>query len=113
MVQFSSFADSLEPDRLNGRVAPFGNLGILACSNSPKLIAANHVLLRLLVPRHPPYALIVLFIKLFETLKSNSNLFYNNYSFVNQLLSTFRTYQWRIWDSNPRHPPCKGDALPN
>jgi hypothetical protein len=29
----------------------------LVCS-SPKLIAAYHVLLRLLVPRHPPYALI-------------------------------------------------------
>ena len=26
-------------------------------SGSPKLIAANHVLLRLLAPRHPPYAL--------------------------------------------------------
>lgn len=29
----------------------------LVCS-SPKLIAAYHVLLRLLLPRHPPYALI-------------------------------------------------------
>jgi hypothetical protein len=26
-------------------------------SGSPKLFAANHVLLRLLAPRHPPYAL--------------------------------------------------------
>ena len=28
--------------------------------SSPRLIAVNHVLLRLLMPRHPPYALIIL-----------------------------------------------------
>ena len=31
--------------------------GSQAASASPTLIAGNHVLLRLLVPRHPPYAL--------------------------------------------------------
>ena len=39
-------------------VPPFGNLRFISdiCS-LPQLIAACHVLLRLLVPRHPPYAL--------------------------------------------------------
>ena len=39
-------------------VPPFGNLRFITdiCS-LPQLIAACHVLLRLLVPRHPPYAL--------------------------------------------------------
>src|SRR4051794_21796811 len=32
-------------------------------STSPELIAAAHVLLRLLAPRHPPYALILLIVK--------------------------------------------------
>ena len=39
------------------RVSPFGNLRVDACSSSPKLIAAYHVLHRLLTPRHPPFAL--------------------------------------------------------
>jgi hypothetical protein len=39
-------------------------------SGSPELIAANHVLHRLLAPRHPPYALISLTInQKFKTLK--------------------------------------------
>ena len=39
-------------------VPPFGNLRFISdiCS-SPRLFAACHVLLRLPVPRHPPYAL--------------------------------------------------------
>ena len=32
--------------------------GLMLVCSYPKLIAAYHVLLRLLVPRHPPYALI-------------------------------------------------------
>ena len=39
------------------RVAPFGNPRIAGCFASPWLIADCYVLLRLLVPRHPPYAL--------------------------------------------------------
>ena len=31
--------------------------GLKVASTYPTLIAGNHVLLRLLVPRHPPYAL--------------------------------------------------------
>jgi hypothetical protein len=38
-------------------VAPFGNLRIFVLINSPKLIAAYRVLLRLLMPRHPSAAL--------------------------------------------------------
>ena len=39
------------------RVAPFGNPGFGVVCTYPRLIAAYHVLHRLLVPRHPPYAL--------------------------------------------------------
>ena len=38
-------------------VPPFGHLRINALTNSPKLIAGVHVLLRLLMPRHPSAAL--------------------------------------------------------
>ena len=36
-------------------------------SNSPKLIAAYHVFLRLLAPRHPPFALNSLTTKIADT----------------------------------------------
>src|SRR5947208_15251846 len=39
------------------RVSPFGHLRIDACFDSPKLFAVNHVLHRLLTPRHSPCAL--------------------------------------------------------
>ena len=39
-------------------VAPFGNLWISPTCGSPQLIAAWHVLLRLMEPRHPPCALV-------------------------------------------------------
>ncbi len=38
-------------------VSPFGDPRVKACSGSPGLIAAIHVLHRLLLPRHPPCAL--------------------------------------------------------
>src|ERR1041384_2050773 len=38
-------------------VAPFGNPRISVCFDYPWLIADFYVLHRLLVPRHPPYAL--------------------------------------------------------
>src|SRR5438876_752024 len=44
-------------DLAAGRVAPFGDPGITACLQLPRLIAAYHVLRRLPVPRHPPCAL--------------------------------------------------------
>ena len=34
--------------------------GSMLAYSSPRLLAVNHVLLRLLMPRHPPYALIIL-----------------------------------------------------
>jgi len=40
-----------------GRVVPFGDPRIAACYGFPWLIAAYHVLHRLLAPRHSPYAL--------------------------------------------------------
>ena len=43
--------------------------GSLDICSSPQLFAAYHVLLRLLVPRHPPYALIsLIFLKWFSLL---------------------------------------------
>ena len=60
--------DSTQADRvLLCRVSPFGNPWIitLMCS-SPRLIAACHVLLRLLMPRHSPCALYSLTYHLFS-----------------------------------------------
>ena len=49
---------SMQVDRvLLCRVAPFGNLRIIAYVQLPQLIAACRVLLRLLMPRHSPCAL--------------------------------------------------------
>ena len=46
-----------------GKVTPFGNLRVVKrICRSPKLIAAYHVLHRLLAPRHPPCALTSLFL---------------------------------------------------
>ena len=42
------------------RVSPFGNLWINACLRSPQLFAADRVLLRRMVPGHPPCALVSL-----------------------------------------------------
>ena len=53
----------------------------------PRLIAANHVLLRLAAPRHPPWTLIHLTISFFQSLRS--------YHVKNQ------KFNWRQGDSNP------------
>lgn len=42
--------------------------GSMLAYSSPRLFAVNHVLLRLLMPRHPPYALIILTCSLSNTL---------------------------------------------
>ena len=42
-------------------VSPFRHLGSMDICSSPKLFAAYHVFHRLLVPRHPPYALSLLY----------------------------------------------------
>src|SRR5262249_34797079 len=53
-----------------------------ACG-SPRLIAACHVLHRLLAPRHPPYALSSLIIKLTQTVElSEAGLKPGTYNFV-------------------------------
>src|SRR5437588_12919918 len=59
MFQFPGFASPLREmiGLAADRVAPFGNPGITACLQLPRLIAAYHVLRRLPVPRHPPCAL--------------------------------------------------------
>jgi hypothetical protein len=63
-----------QTDCLRSRVAPFRNPGINIRFNSSGLIAVNHVFLRLLMPRHPPYALSSLTFQFFITLRTNSNL---------------------------------------
>ena len=61
MFQFSRFASItfiVIDDRLNGRVAPFGDLRIKGCLKPTRSLSQTcYVLLRLLEPRHPPYAL--------------------------------------------------------
>ena len=61
-------------------------LGSKPACGSPRLIAACHVLLRLLAPRHPPYALSSLIIKLTQSVFRFHQL--------QQNLSTFRFTQF-------------------
>jgi hypothetical protein len=64
MFQFSAFAlpDYVfiwqSPDITPEGLPHWEILGSKLVCSSPRLIAAYHVLHRLLVPRHPPYALI-------------------------------------------------------
>ena len=63
MFHFSQFAliayefSNEYHDMTRGGLPHSDIAGSQAASASPTLIAGNHVLLRLLVPRHPPYAL--------------------------------------------------------
>ena len=55
---FASIAFTAIDDRLSGQVAPFGHFRIKGCLTPPRNLSQScHVLLRLLEPRHPPYAL--------------------------------------------------------
>ena len=63
-------------------VPPFGNLRFITdiCS-LPQLIAACHVLRRLLVPRHPPYALLNLTVNSSKIIvKTLSENFFSGFS---------------------------------
>jgi hypothetical protein len=73
-------------------------------SGSPKLIAAYHVLHRLLAPRHPLHALSSLIINqkitTYTIVKEHSN-------------STLILHYWWRWTGLNRWPPaCKAGALP-
>src|SRR5687767_15584083 len=57
-------------------------------SDSPRLIAAVHVLLRLLVPRHPPCALNILTVRRPVRTNTRRPLFINPYSLVQFSRST-------------------------
>ena len=57
MFQFPGLAPFRVTGHDSSRVAPFGNPRISVCIDYPWLIADFYVLHRLLVPRHPPYAL--------------------------------------------------------
>ena len=57
MFQFPGLAPFRVTGHDSSRVAPFGNPRIKVCFDYPRLIADSYVLHRLLVPRHPPYAL--------------------------------------------------------
>jgi hypothetical protein len=61
MFHFSGFLRHYSGDWITPDGFPHSDIcgSIVACT-SPQLLAACHVLLRLLVPRHPPYALLPL-----------------------------------------------------
>src|SRR5688572_5079092 len=107
---------------------------------SPRLIAANHVLLRLLAPRHPPSALSSLTTILAALLLrgaptgSRPRFAFREHSRTTRLhcwahcldsanllirasrvsirLSGTTRNLWRIRESNPRPQACKARALP-
>ena len=58
MFQFSGLALFRVIHLQCNRLSHSEIFGLMFVCNYPKLIAAYHVLHRLLVPRHPPYALI-------------------------------------------------------
>ena len=61
MFQFPGFAPALLVTGLQPAGLPHSDIsGSKVVCTSPKLFAAYHVLLRLLEPRHPPFALILL-----------------------------------------------------
>jgi hypothetical protein len=62
MFHFSGFLPLRDTWTTPGGLPHSDICGSKAACASPQLLAACHVLLRLLVPRHPPYALITLFL---------------------------------------------------
>ena len=52
------------PEVCSGRFPHSGTPGSKPAYGSPRIIAVSHALLRLLVPRHPPYTLFDLIVKL-------------------------------------------------
>ena len=97
-----------------------------AC-HSPRLIAACHVLRRLMVPRHPSCARIRLAEGLpsrrIETLPLglrciSQNTFncqrsvYRSWTRQRSVYRSWTRIWWRQPDSNRRHSACKADALP-
>lgn len=61
--------------------------GLICMCQSPKLIAAYHVLLRLWEPRHPPYALILLIVLVFYALLHKTCSFYFVIIFLSQYVN--------------------------
>src|ERR1700744_6672360 len=85
---------------------------MLVCS-SPQLIAAYHVLHRLLEPRHPPYALICFKnIQIFKSLTSlKVTRFYNFFSqYVKELLPFVFTV-FRVHSLPPASTQISADVL--
>ena len=75
----------------------------LVCS-SPKLFAAYHVLLRLLVPRHPPYALIC-----FNLLK-RFFYYFNSTTLLNcltQYVKELRGLHYLSYEKQQGNPSCR------
>ena len=74
-------------------IAPFGLphsdiSGSVPAYGSPKLFAVNRVLLRLLAPRHPPYALIILTFVFVSSSRQKRSVFCNA-AFAAALFSSF------------------------
>ena len=87
-----------------------------AC-HSPRLIAACHVLRRLMVPRHPSCARIRLAEGLpsrrIETLPLGLRcISQNTFNCQRSVYRSWTRIWWRQPDSNRRHSACKADALP-
>ena len=68
-------------------------------SASPRLIAAVHVLHLLLVPRHPPYALLILTVSWPESEESG------------RLVTHFNIGHCAVFKLQPEHPVQKGPVV--
>ena len=95
--------------------------GSICMCQSPQLIAAYHVLLRLWEPRHSPYALNLLIV-LFALLMSFDSIYHVLlhviiFTFlvflfsICQWTSSAFSWSWRISESNRWPPACKAGAL--
>ena len=124
MFQFPSLAyftyifckvfPDITPERLSDSEIP----GLKIVAILPGLIAGSHVLHRLLVPRHPPYALCNFFQNphidtgsVFRTLGRKCINIYLLFLW-NQNVKEQNYYLWSYGESNPEPLACKASALP-
>ena len=91
MFQFPTFAPSIRKVILLHSIGlPHSEiLGLMVICTYPKLIAAYHVLHRLLEPRHPPFALAFFFIFLLTRNSSLITIILVSYTYINVHYSVF------------------------
>ena len=98
--------------RMNGGGLPHSEIsGSKPVCGSPELIAACHVLLRLLVPSHQPSALGSLITEN-SPRRCGATQCYAVVKEPSLKLRTTKTQLWRWAGSNRRPPACKAGALP-